>query len=151
MVTIDTMLADARRELQRVTAAQAHAAHARGAWLIDVRTWEQRLTQGEVPGAVTISLNVLEWRLAPDSTARLDPAPATDELVMVLCFEGYSSSLAAARLQALGFASATDVIDGFVAWRAAGLPVTTASTVDVATADLPFVYAGVLRAPTRFG
>lgn len=125
MTTLQAMLADARRGLSRRTATQAHEAQRHGAWLIDVRTADQRRREGAIPGAVAISLNVLEWRLAPDSTARLDPAPGLDDEIVLLCQQGYSSSLAAARLQALGFACATDVIDGFEAWRAAALPLDT--------------------------
>lgn len=95
---------------------------AAGAALIDVRTAEQRVAGGRIPGALKISLNVLEWRFDPDSASRHPRAPHLATAVIVLCEEGYSSSLAAHRLQALGFAQATDVVGGFVEWVAAGLP-----------------------------
>lgn len=121
--TINLVLEEARRTLQRVTAEQAHAALRSGATLVDVRTWEHRERDGRIDGALEIALNVLEWRLDPDSDARVVDAPSLADLVIVLCEQGYSSSLAAARLQDLGFSRATDVVGGFEAWRAAGLPV----------------------------
>jgi rhodanese-related sulfurtransferase len=106
-----------------VSAEQAHAEHAAGAVLVDIRPAAQRAMEGEVPGAVVIERNVLEWRLDPHSDARL---PVADHAlrVLVLCSEGYTSSLAAASLQDLGIRRATDVVGGFAAWRAAGLPTT---------------------------
>lgn len=121
--TIHRMLDDARRNLQRVTAQQAFAALRDGATLVDVRTWENRDRDGRIDGALEIALNVLEWRLDPDSDARVVNAPTLIDVVIVLCEQGYSSSLAAARLQEIGFTRATDVIGGFEAWRTAGLPV----------------------------
>ncbi len=94
-----------------------------GALLIDVRTEAQRATHGAIPGAVAIGLNVLEWRLDPASEWRIPQAIDHDVRAIVFCQEGYSSSLAAARLQSLGLHRATDVIGGFEAWRDAGLPV----------------------------
>lgn len=123
---IGEMLAQARDRLVRLTPAEAHAALLAGALLVDVRTTEQRAASGEVPGAVAISLNHLEWRLDPDEPARLPRAGDLDGLVVLLCEEGYCSSLAAERLQRLGYHRATDVIGGFVAWRAGGLPVAVA-------------------------
>ena len=93
--------------------------------LVDIRPAAQRLAEGEVHPAyrpLVIERNVLEWRLDPRSSARLDIA-AYDLRVLVLCQEGYTSSLAAAALQQLGLRQATDVDGGFAAWRAAGLPV----------------------------
>jgi rhodanese-related sulfurtransferase len=95
----------------------------RGACLVDVRTGEQIARDGRIPGALEISLNVLEWRLDPDSRTRHSRGPGLDDLIVVLCDQGFSSSLAAARLASLGFRRATDVIGGFQAWRATGLPV----------------------------
>lgn len=117
------MLAAARAGLVRVSAAEAHVRMRRGATLVDVRTTEQIAADGAVPGALQIGLNVLEWRMDPDSASRHRDAPQPEDDVIVLCAQGYSSSLAAARLQELGFSRATDVIGGFAAWRAAGLPV----------------------------
>jgi rhodanese-related sulfurtransferase len=121
--TIDEVLADARARLVRVPPEQAHAEHAAGALLVDIRPVGQRAVEGEVHGAVAIERNVLEWRLDPASDARL-PMARYDLRVLVLCSEGYTSSLAAAALQELGLTRATDVVGGFSAWRAAGLPAT---------------------------
>ena len=100
----------------------AWAAMQDDAVLVDVRTDPQRARDGEVPGAIRYALNHLEWRV--DQTAETpDPRFAGVQRIVVLCDEGYSSSLAAARLQALGVAGATDVIGGFQRWRADGLPV----------------------------
>ena len=127
MPTIDEALASARRRLTRLTAEQANAEHATGALLVDTRTESQRRAQGDIPGAIVIDRTVLEWRLDPTSASRI--AEATDHRVrvMVLCAQGYSSSLAAASLQDLGLVNATDVIGGFEAWQAAGLPITKPS------------------------
>ena len=120
---VDGLLAAARAGVARLTAEEAFAAQARGALLVDTRSEAQRRRQGELPGAVVIERNVLEWRLDPHSDARL---PVADHAlrVLVLCSEGYTSSLAAASLQDLGIRRATDVVGGFAAWRAAGLPTT---------------------------
>lgn len=90
--------------------------------MIDTRSEIQRRSEGLIPGARHHPLSVLEWRLDPTSEQR-DPDISLDDWVIVVCAEGYSSSLAAARLQALGFRRATDLIDGFEGWRRAGLPV----------------------------
>ena len=121
--TVDDLLREARASLDRVTPQQASAELSGGALLIDVRTETQRATHGEIPGATAIGLNVLEWRLDPASEWRIPEAIDHDVRVIVHCQEGYSSSLAAARLQSLGLHRATDVIGGFDAWRDAGLPV----------------------------
>ncbi len=123
--TVDDLLAEARRTLERVTAQQARDELAGGALVIDVRTSEQRAEHGEIPGAIPIGLNVLEWRLDPASEWRNPAATDHDVRVIVFCQEGFSSSLAAARLQSLGLHRATDVIGGFEAWRDAGLPIET--------------------------
>ena len=93
---------------------------ASGATLIDIRSDAQVAADGVVPGAVVIARNVLEWRLDPASEHRLPGAPGLDEHIILMCNEGYQSSLAAATLQQLGFARATDLDGGFQAWRAAG-------------------------------
>ena len=123
MHTIDEVLASARCRLTRLTAEQAHAEHAAGALLVDTRTETQRRAQGDIPGAFVIDRTVLEWRLDPSSASRIVQATGHQVRVIVLCAEGYSSSLAAASLQDLGLVNATDVIGGFGAWQAAGLPV----------------------------
>jgi rhodanese-related sulfurtransferase len=116
------MLAEARLGLSRLTARQAlTAAHDRGAILVDTRSEDQRAAQGYIALARSIPLSVLEWRLDP-SSGYADEDVTLDSWIILICREGYSSSLAAARLQALGFARATDVIDGVDGWKAAGLP-----------------------------
>ncbi len=124
--TIDDVLAAARARLDRLTAHEAHESLRHGAVLVDIRPESDRRTEGEIFRAVVIERNVLEWRLDPSSESRLRVA-AYDLRVIVLCNEGYTSSLAAAALQDLGIHRATDVIGGFRAWRSAGLPITTGS------------------------
>ena len=94
-----------------------------GALLVDIRPQAQRAAEGEVPGALIIERNVLEWRLDPASDARLPEAGSYDLRVIVMCSAGYTSSLAAASLQDLGLSAATDLVGGFQAWARAGLPV----------------------------
>jgi rhodanese-related sulfurtransferase len=121
--TIDELLAAARGNLRRLPPAQALAAMRSGAALIDIRGDAQIARDGNIPGALVIARNVLEWRLDPGSQHRHRQGPGLGDQVILLCDEGYQSSLAAATLQQLGFASATDVDGGFQAWREAGLPV----------------------------
>jgi len=123
--SIDQLLAAARARLTRLSPAQVRAAMARGAVLVDIRPAAQRAEFGEIPGAIVIERNVLEWRLDPRSDARLDFAGSYHLEVIVTCQEGYTSSLAAASLQDLGLRRATDLDGGFAAWRDAGLPTTT--------------------------
>ena len=120
---IDEILAAARARLVRVDAGEARLAQRTGAMLVDIRPAAQRAEHGEIPGAVVIERNVLEWRLDPRSDARLSFAGSYDLRVIVVCQEGYTSSLAAAALQDLGLHRATDLDGGYAAWRAAGLPV----------------------------
>jgi len=115
------MLAEARARLVRLSPHQARDAVLHGALLVDVRPERQRAAEGEIPGALTIERNVLEWRFDPASTARL-PVASYELQIIVVCSEGYTSSLAAASLQDLGIRNATDLTGGFRAWRAAGLP-----------------------------
>ena len=122
MPTTDELLDKARRRLRRVTPREASAEHANGALLVDTRTSEQRAKDGEIPGALVIDRTVLEWRFDPASKARIPQATNHAVRVILICNEGYSSSLAAASLQDLGLVNATDVIGGFEAWKAAGLP-----------------------------
>ena len=119
--TIQQVLDAARRRLIRLTPAEAELASRAGAVLVDIRPAAQRATEGDLPGALVIERNVLEWRLDPSSEASLDIANH-DLQVIVLCSEGYTSSLAAAALQDLGVHRATDVIGGYAAWRDSGLP-----------------------------
>jgi rhodanese-related sulfurtransferase len=124
-VTVDELLAAARARLARVSPPQAAEAARLGALLVDTRPVAQRSADGEIPGALVIDRNVLEWRLDPACANRIPEASSYDVEVIVFCNEGYSSSLAAASLQDLGLHNATDLIGGFQAWRAAGLPTTT--------------------------
>jgi rhodanese-related sulfurtransferase len=120
--TIDRVLETARSRYQRVTPERAATEHAAGALLVDLRTSEQRSRQGDIPGAVVIERTVLEWRLDPTSMDRIAQATDHDVRIILICDQGYSSSLAAASLHDLGLVNATDVIGGAAAWRAAGLP-----------------------------
>ncbi len=122
-LTIDDVLTAARARLARLGPRQADQAVAHGAVLVDIRPQAQRLAEGEIPGAMIVERNVLEWRFDPAAAARL-PAASYDLHVIVVCSEGYTSSLAAASLQDLGVWRATDLDGGFRAWQAAGLPVT---------------------------
>ena len=122
--TIDDLLAEARRRIVRVTPLEAGARIADGAFLVDIRPAAQRRREGEVPGSLIVERNVLEWRFDPASDARLPEATGYDVDVIVLCSEGYTSSLAADALRSLGLHRATDVIGGFLAWAADGLPTT---------------------------
>jgi len=121
--TIDEVVERARRRLARVTPEKAAAELAQGALLVDIRTESDRAVEGEIPGAIVIDRTVLEWRLDPTSPSRLEQAKDHEVRVIVVCAEGYSSSLAAASLQDIGLVNATDVVGGFEAWKAAGLPV----------------------------
>lgn len=119
---IDEILASARTRLRRLEPEAAHLACRSGAVLVDIRPAGQRAATGEIPGALVVERNVLEWRFDPRSAARLPIADRYDLPVIVFCQEGYTSSLAAAALQDLGLHRATDVVGGFAAWRAQGLP-----------------------------
>jgi rhodanese-related sulfurtransferase len=119
--TVDQVLEAARRRLVRLTPAEAARASGAGAVVVDIRPAAQRMSEGELPGALVIERNVLEWRFDPSSEASLDVADH-DLQVIVLCSEGYTSSLAAAALQDLGVHRATDVIGGYAAWRESSLP-----------------------------
>ena len=121
---IDDVLNAARARLDRLGPAAVAAALRDGAVLIDIRPAAQRAEHGEIPGAIVIERNVLEWRLDPRSDARLPFADRYDLEVIITCQEGYTSSLAAAALQDLGLHRATDLAGGYAAWRAAGLPTT---------------------------
>jgi len=120
--TIADLLEAARARLDRVGPQEAAARAAAGAHLVDTRPQWQREQEGELPGALVIERNHLEWRLDPSSDARVPQAVDHDVEWILFCSEGYSSSLAAASLQDLGLHRATDVDGGFRAWAAAGLP-----------------------------
>jgi len=121
--SIDEILATARRRLRRLDPAAALAAVRDGAVLVDIRPQAQRKAEGAISGALIVERNVLEWRFDPRCAARLPQATGYDLRVIVMCSQGYTSSLAAASLQDLGLRNATDLAGGFVAWSRAGLPV----------------------------
>ena len=121
--TIDQLLSAARARLHRLSPHAASAAIADiAAILVDIRPAAQRAAEGTIPGALVVERNVLEWRFDPASSARLPIATTHDLPIIVFCSEGYTSSLAAASLQDLGLRRATDLVGGFKAWHAAGLP-----------------------------
>ncbi|KAB1140832.1 rhodanese-like domain-containing protein [Micromonospora sp. DT46] len=119
---VDALLEQARAGVRRLTPHQTVEAVRTGALLIDTRTDTQRQEQGDLPGAIVIDRTVLEWRLDPASAWRIPEATAYDQRIVVVCRQGYSSSLAVASLRALGLHLATDMIGGVQAWREAGLP-----------------------------
>lgn len=124
MSRIDQVLDTARRRLRRLTAEEVPAALGRGALLVDIRPRAQRTCEGELPEdlkPLIIERNVLEWRCDPTSDARLPQAVSDDVEWVVLCSEGYTSSLAAVSLQDLGLYRATDVVGGYHALAAAGV------------------------------
>lgn len=121
---VGEILAHARGRLKRLGPEQAYDAMRAGALLVDIRPQAQRAAEGELPGALVVERNVLEWRLDPASDARLPDAGDYRRPVIVVCSEGYASSLAAASLQDLGLVNATDLAGGFRAWAGSGLPVT---------------------------
>ena len=121
--TIDDLLAAARERLTRLDPGETEAAVRDGATLIDIRSDAQIARDGRIPDALLIQRNVLEWRLDPSSDHRHPQAPGLGDHVIVVCNEGYASSLAAETLLELGFRHATDLDGGFQAWRDAGLPV----------------------------
>jgi rhodanese-related sulfurtransferase len=130
--TIDELLEHVRARIDRVEPAEAARRLAAGALLVDTRPVEQRDRDGEVPGAVVVDRNVLEWRLDPASPYRIPEVTGYDLDVVVLCNQGYSSSLVADTLRSLGLHRAVDVIGGFEAWAAAGLPIAGAGSSDLA-------------------
>ena len=121
-ISVEKLLADARRGLRRLEPREARDAAESGAVLVDIRPHEQRERDGLIAGALVIDRNVLEWRLDPKSDFK-EPSVGDHQHVVIICNEGYSSSLAAATLRLLG-REATDVIGGFQNWLACGLPVT---------------------------
>ena len=134
MTTVGEVLAAARARLRRLEPVEAAAAVRDGARLVDIRPGWQRADEGEIPGALLIERNHLEWRLDPTSSAKIPAAVDHDVPVVVLCSEGYTSSLAAASLQDLGLHRATDMIGGFRAWTEEGLPWAAAGVAEVTLA-----------------
>jgi len=123
--TIHDLLRDARSGLDRLEPEHCLTAQREGALVIDTRSSDERRREGVIPGSLHIPLSVLAWRVDPDA----DPAYLNrhvvdlDQRLVLVCAHGFSSSLAAATLQELGFTRATDLVGGFTAWRQAGLPV----------------------------
>jgi len=121
--SIDDVLTAARACLRRLDPWATADALAAGPLLVDIRPLEVRRRDGEIPGALIVDRNVLEWRLDPASPDRLVAVRGYDQTIILFCSEGYASSLAAAALQEIGLVNATDLEGGFAAWAAAGLPV----------------------------
>ncbi|MFH8596236.1 rhodanese-like domain-containing protein [Streptomyces rimosus] len=123
MSAVDALLEAARAGLDRVTPHQAAEIQRDGGLLVDIRYAELRERDGTIPGALIVERNELEWRLDPTGAHRTPQATGHDLPVVVVCNEGYASSLAAVSLRQLGLYRATDLVGGFQAWHAAGLPV----------------------------
>ncbi|WP_435799396.1 rhodanese-like domain-containing protein [Streptomyces antibioticus] len=124
-VGIDELLERVRAGYTRVEAREAYEAAGAGeALLVDIRYAALRERDGLIPGALVVERNELEWRLDPQGSHRVPEATGHDLRIVVICNEGYASSLAAASLHGLGLHRATDLVGGFQAWKAAGLPVT---------------------------
>jgi rhodanese-related sulfurtransferase len=126
--SVDQLLRRARASYIRAGAQEAAKLHADGALLVDTRPAAQRAEFGEIPGALVIERNVLEWRLDPTSPHRHSAVTGLDQHIVVICQAGYASSLAAASLRQLGLANATDLVGGFEAWARSGLPTVTSSS-----------------------
>lgn len=136
MVSVDELVERSRAGVHRPGPQEAYDARRGGALLVDIRPAAQRSAEGQIPGALVIERNVLEWRLDPTGSHRIPEATGYELPVIVLCSEGYASSLAAASLRELGLRRATDLDGGFVAWAAAGLPTEPGPPVTVSAASL---------------
>jgi rhodanese-related sulfurtransferase len=128
------LLAECRSGLDRVRPGDLAAEQAAGALVVDTRPSEQRLRDGDLPGALVVDRNVLEWRLDPTGPDRLPGFDDPGRRVIIVCHEGFSSSLAASTLRRLGLVRATDLVGGFQAWRAATMPSSEERTAPGATA-----------------
>jgi rhodanese-related sulfurtransferase len=146
---IDEILADARGRLRRLTPDEAYQARAEGAVFIDIRPAAQRAGQGEIPDSVVVERNHLEWRLDPGCDARLPWVTGYDHRIIVFCVDGYTSSLAAAALHDLGLDRATDLVGGYRAWTAAGLPTAPAEagSATLAPGAAPAVFSSLASGP----
>ena len=123
--SVAELLTEARGGLSRLSPTAAEAAVRAGGLLIDIRPEAERAREGAIPGARLVGRNVFEWRCDPAcESADSEIVRDQDRVLIVVCTEGYQSSLAAAMLQRFGYAKGTDLIGGFRAWRDAGLPVT---------------------------
>jgi rhodanese-related sulfurtransferase len=123
----DDLVAEARTHIDRVGPEELDAVASSGGLIVDIRPVAQRADEGDLPGALVVERNVLEWRLDPRGRHRLADVTGADQQVVVVCSEGYASSLAAASLRALGFRRAADLEGGYRAWlawsnRAAAVP-----------------------------
>lgn len=127
MGSLDEALDAARSSLDRVKPTDAQWLQAHGALIVDIRPYHNRLEEGEIPDSVPVERIHLEWRLDPSSEWRL-PEVHPDRIVVLVCNEGYASSLAAADLKRLGLRQATDLVGGFRAWRTVGLPIREGGT-----------------------
>jgi rhodanese-related sulfurtransferase len=127
-ITVEQLLLHARSGLRRRTPEQALAEQADGLRLVDIRSDAQRAEDGVIPGAVHVPRNVLEWRLDPACPYRDPDLGRRESRIALICNEGYQSSLAAAIVRRFGLREVTDVVGGFHAWRAAGLPVDRSRT-----------------------
>ncbi|MFH8337986.1 rhodanese-like domain-containing protein [Streptomyces sp. AM6-12] len=124
-VGIDALLERVRTGYRRIEAREAYDTARTGeALLVDIRYAALRERDGLIPGAVVVERNELEWRLDPQGSHRLPEATSHDLRIVVICNEGYASSLAAVSLHQLGLHRATDLVGGFQSWRSTGLPVT---------------------------
>jgi rhodanese-related sulfurtransferase len=119
--SIDRVLAESRRDLDRVEPEALASELAAGALVVDIRPAEDRASEGELPGAVVVDRTVLEWRLDPTSPDRIPESGDSERRVILFCNDGYASSLAAETLQRIGLRNATDLVGGYRAWRA-GIP-----------------------------
>jgi rhodanese-related sulfurtransferase len=113
----DDLLERARRRIHRVGPHELQDIVAEGGLIVDIRPDAQRREEGSLPGALIVERNVLEWRFDPTGSSRLPEARGTDQPVVIVCSEGYASSLAAASLADLGYARAADLVGGYQAWR----------------------------------
>jgi rhodanese-related sulfurtransferase len=141
-VTIDDLLNAARAGVVRVSAREAASRHAEGALLVDTRNAERRRHDGVIAGSIVIDPNVVQWRLDPASPSRLGEVRDHSVMIVVICHEGFSSSLVVASLRQLGLSRATDIAGGFQSWLAEGLPT-------VAAGQLRLDEHGVLRVPVH--
>ena len=121
--SIDDMLAEARQRISRLSPTDAWNAMSTGRVLVDLRCEEDRRSAGVVPGSIHVPRSVLEWRADPVSPWRDQRIARLDARLILLCSDGYSSSLAGASLRDLGFTDVGDVVGGFASWRRDGLPV----------------------------
>jgi rhodanese-related sulfurtransferase len=133
--TAAELLADAQRRIApRLEPTQAFFALEDGAALVDLRSQDERRSEGIIPGSIHIPRSVLEWRLDPQS-GYANPHIRPDQRIIVFCAHGFSSSFAAATIRELGFQTSTDIVGGFAGWRAAGLPVLEVSDAEELSAD----------------